>query len=75
MGQWFADETEFANRGKLTWQTGKLVGRLGPDGVIASWCLVAGTGVPVDVALRQRRPVTVQYIMNENSSAFCPITN
>ena len=29
MGQWFADETEFANRGKLTWQTGKLNDRLG----------------------------------------------
>jgi len=29
MRQWFADETEFANRGKLTWQTGNLNGRLG----------------------------------------------
>ena len=26
--QWLADKTEFANRGKLTWQTGKLNGRL-----------------------------------------------
>ncbi|HEV3444804.1 MAG TPA: hypothetical protein VG099_09185 [Gemmataceae bacterium] len=29
MRHWFADETKFANRGKLTWQTGKLNGRLG----------------------------------------------
>jgi hypothetical protein len=30
MRQWFADETEFANRGKLTWQTGKLILRSQP---------------------------------------------
>jgi hypothetical protein len=30
MGQWFADEIEFANRGKLTWQTGKLILRYQP---------------------------------------------
>src|SRR5260370_37417448 len=29
VGSWFGDETEFANRGKLTWQTGKLNDRLG----------------------------------------------
>ena len=31
LGQRVAHENEFANRGKLTWQTGKLIGRL-------RWC-------------------------------------
>jgi hypothetical protein len=44
MRQWFADETEFANRGKLTWQTGKLNDRLGRSVSMSDACLSSNPG-------------------------------